>query len=100
MLGSGIIPGGKENDRARQGLSFTPLNPFGNDPDEEKPHFDHTVPQKVPFETRWKRNQDAVYWVRLSKAQDQGLRLWQTKSFIIMACATIPGDSIDRVTIA
>ena len=53
--------GRKENDRARQAVFLTPLNPLGNDPEEEKPHF----------ETRWKRNQDAVYWVRLSNAQYQ-----------------------------
>ena len=35
---------------------------------------------------------------RLSKAQDQGLEFWQTKSFAIMTNATIPGDCIDRVT--
>ena len=36
MSGSGIIPGGKENDKARQAVLLTPLNPFGNDPDNEK----------------------------------------------------------------
>ena len=39
-----------------------------------------------------------MYWVRLSKAQDQGLEFWQTKSFAIMTYAAIPGDCIDRVT--
>ena len=43
-------------------------------------------------------NQKAVYWVRLSKAQDQGLEFWQTKSFAIMTHATIHGDCTDRVT--
>ena len=87
----------KEKDTARQAVFLTPLNPFGMDRKEEKPHFDYTVPQKVPFETRWKYNQDAVNWVRLSKAQDQGLQFWQTKSFAIMVYATKPGDCIDRV---
>ena len=32
ILGSGLIPRGKENDRTRQAVFFTPLNPFGNDP--------------------------------------------------------------------
>ena len=51
MLGSGMIPRGKENDNARQAV-----NPFGDDPDEEEPHFDCTVRQKVHHETCWKRN--------------------------------------------
>ena len=43
-------------------------------------------------------DQNAVYWVRLSKAQDQGLEFWQAKSFAIMTHATILGDCSDRVT--
>ena len=87
----------RETDKARQAVFFTPLNPFGNDRDEEKPHFDYTVPQKVHYETYWKRNQER-YWIKLSRAQDQGLRYWQTKSFAIITYATVPGDCIDRVT--
>ena len=98
ILGCGIIPGGKEKDRARQTVFPTPLNPFGKDLEEDKPHFDYTVPQKVPYETRWKHNKDAVCWVRLSKAQDQGLQFWQTKSCAIMTHATTPGDCVHRVT--
>ena len=92
ILESGIITGVKEKDKARQAVFLTPLNPFGKDPEDEKPHLDYTVPQKAPYETKWKRNQDAVYWVRLKKARDQGLQFWQTKSFAIMTNVTIPGD--------
>ena len=62
---------------------------------EEKPHSDHTVPQKAPYETKWKRNQDAVHWVSLKEAQDQGFEFWQTKSFAIMTYFTIPRDCTD-----
>ena len=34
----------------------------------------------------------------MSRAQDQGLRFWQTKSRAITTYATVPGDCIDRVT--
>ena len=88
--------GTSSKDKARQTVFLTPTNPFGNDPEEEEPHDDYTVPQKVPYVTRWKHNQRAVYWVRLSKALDQGLEFWQTKSFEIMTYATIPGGCIDR----
>ena len=96
-MGSGLIPGGKEKDKARQAVFLTPTNPFGNDP-EEGAHDDCTVPQKVPYVTRWKPYHDAVFWIRLSKAQDQGLEFLQTKSFATMTYATIPGDCIDCVT--
>ena len=37
ILGRGLIPGGKESDKARQAVFFTPLNPCGENPDEENP---------------------------------------------------------------
>ena len=96
---SGQIPGGKESDKARQGVFFTLLDPFGNKPDEEKPHDDYTVPQKVHknCKTFWKHNQHAVSWMILSRAQDQGLHFWQTKSFAIITYDTVPGDCSYRV---
>ena len=66
--------------------------------EEEAPHDDYTVPRKAPYVTSWKRNQDAVHWVRLQRPQDQGLEFWQTKSCAIMTYTTIPGVCIDRVT--
>ena len=56
-----------------------------------------TTSQKATYVTKWKYDQNAVYSVRLSKAQDQGLEFWQTKSFAIMTYATIPLECIDRV---
>ena len=43
------------------------------------------------------RYQNAVYWVRFSKGQDQGLELWQTKPFAIMTYAAKPRDCIDQI---
>ena len=40
ILGQGLIPGGKEKDRARQALFLTPTNHFGDDPEEEEPRDD------------------------------------------------------------
>ena len=51
ILGSGLIPGGKENDRARQPVFCTALNPFGQDTEEEPHSFDYTVPQKKHSDT-------------------------------------------------
>ena len=89
--GGGLITGGTEKDKAGQAVFLTPTKPFGDDPEEEEPHDDFTVPQKASYVTKWKYDQNAVYWVRLSKAL-------QTKSIAIMTYATIPGDCIDHVT--
>ena len=97
-LGEGLILGGKEEDKARHAVFLTPTNPSGDDSEEERLHDDFTVKKNALHVTKWKYDKNAVYWVRLSKAQDQGLEFWQTKSFAIMTYATIPGDCIDRVT--
>ena len=78
---NGLVPGGKESKGGRQTIFFTPLNPFGGDSDEEEePCDDYTFAQIVHYHSSWKRDQDAVYWVKLSRAQDQELQFWQTKS--------------------
>ena len=42
-------------------------------------------------------DQDAVYWIKLSRAQDQGLRFWKTKSIAIIVHHLVPGDCTYRV---
>ena len=66
--------------------------------EEEELHDDFTVPQTASYVVKWKYDQNASKWARLSKAQDQGLKFWQTKSFAIMTYATILVDCVDRVT--
>ena len=44
VLGKGLVPGGNEKDKAHQAVFLTPINPFGNDPEEDGPHDDFTVP--------------------------------------------------------
>ena len=91
-----LNPWGKENDKIRQGVFFTPLNAFGNNPDEEKHHDDLRIPQNIHYKTYGKHNQDAVHWIKLSTAQDLGLQFVQTKSFAIIT-PDIVGDCIRRV---
>ena len=75
---------------------FTPLIPFGKDSNEEEHRDDYTIPQKVHYHSNWKRDQDAVHWIKLSRAQDQGLRFWQTKSHAIIVHNPMPADCIYR----
>ena len=84
ILENALVLGGHESDKGRQTVFFTPLKLFGGDSDEEELRDDYTIPQNVHYHSHWKRNQDAVYWVKLSRAQDQGLQCWQTKSYAII----------------
>ena len=66
---TGLIVGGGESKEERQTIIFTPLNPFGDNPDEEAPGVDLSVPRKVYYHTNWKHTEDAVHWIKLSRAQ-------------------------------
>ena len=41
ILKTRLIAGGRESKQGRQAIFFTPLNPFGDNPDEEQPSDDH-----------------------------------------------------------
>ena len=47
ILRSGLIAGGRESKEGRQTIFFTPLNPIGDNPDEEEPSDDLSKPRKV-----------------------------------------------------
>ena len=59
--------------------------------------INYIIPQKVHYNTYWKHNQDAEYWTKWFRAQDQGLQFWQTKSFAIITHDSVPRDCIHRV---
>ena len=79
ILQSRLIAGGCESREGRQTVFFTPLDPFRDSPDEEKPTDDLSIPRKVHHHSEWKTTQDAVYWVNLARAQDKELRFWHDK---------------------
>ena len=70
--------------------------PFGDNPDEE-PNDDLSKPGKVHYHSEWKNTQDAVYWINLARAQDKGLRFWQTRSHAAIVHSAVPADCIYKV---
>ena len=69
----------KENDKARQAVCLAPLNPFGNDPDEEKPRDDCTVPQKVQYQTGWKRKSRCGILDKIVQSAGSRIAIWANK---------------------
>ena len=59
ILRSGLIVGGRESKERRQTIFFTPLNPFGDNPDEEEPSDDLSKPRKIHYHRKWTTRQDA-----------------------------------------
>ena len=97
ILQSGLIAGGRASREGRQTVFFTPLNPFGDNPDEERPSDDFSKPREVHYHSKWKTIQDAVCWVNLARAQDKGLRFWQTRSNDVIVFNSVPVDCIYEV---
>ena len=81
---AGLGAGGKENKEAWQTIFFTPLDPYHSDASEAESSTDFSKPRKVHYQTHWRPEQDAVYWINLSRAQDCGLKFWQTQSHLII----------------
>ena len=94
---SGLIAGWRESKEGRQTVCFTPLNPIGDNSDEQEPCDDFSKLRKVHSYSKWKTRQDAVYWINLARAQDKGLRFWQSRSHAVIVYSSVPADCIYKV---
>ena len=97
VLENGLIPGGHGGDKGRQTVFFTPLNSFGWDADEEEPCDDYTTPQKVHYKSHWKRNQDAVYWIKFPEQKNKDCnsgRRSHTQSLYTVLCQQIASTEL------
>ena len=70
---AGLVARGKERQEERQTIFFTPLDPFNSDADEAESVSDTSKPREVKYQTHWRPEQDAVYWIHLSTARGAGL---------------------------
>ena len=86
----------KERKEGRQTIFFTPLDPFNSDADEAEPITD-IKKRKVHYQIHWRPEQDAVYWIHLSTAQDVGLEFWQTGSNAIITYQSVPKECVVKV---
>ena len=72
------------------------LKPVGDNPDEELSD-DLSKPRKVHYHSTWKNTQDAACWINFVRAQDKGIRFWQTRSQAEIVHNSVPTDCIDKV---
>ena len=93
MTNSGLTPRG-QNLSKRQTVFFLHVNPM------VKEHKDpETVDLKVPrlaqyMQTAWKKHQNTVYWVDIRHTQKKGLKIYQTRSNVIILYNTFPAYCI------
>ena len=93
----GFVVGGKERKEGRQTIFFTPLDPFNSDADEAPSITEITKPRKVQYQIHLRLEQDAVYWIHLSKAQDAGAEFWQTIFNAITTYQSVPKECVVKV---
>ena len=79
ITNSGLIPGG-QNSSKRQTVLFTSVDPMNKecrDPDK----IDLDAPRVAWYhQKKWKKHQNAVYWVDIKLAQRKGLKFYQIRS--------------------
>ena len=96
IINSGLIPGG-QNLNNRQTVFSLPVDPM------DKEHKDpETIDLGAPRLARymhkaWKRHQDAVYWVDINLAIENGLKFYQTRSNAIILHEILPDYCIPKV---
>ena len=94
---AGLIAGGKESEEGRQTFFFTLLDPFNSDASEADTITDLLKTRKVHYQSHWRPEQDAVYWINLPRAQDYGIKFWQTQSHAIIVYQSVPKECVERV---
>ena len=96
IVNNGLIPGG-QNSSKRQTVFFLPIDP------RDKGHQDltqveFTIPRRTQYlHSAWKKHQDAVFWVDINLAIQQGLTFYQTRSNAIIFQGTLPAYCIPKV---
>ena len=79
ITNSGLIVGGQNSSEERQTVFFTAVNPM-HENHKDPQELDLTKPRLASYKQKWKRHQDAVYWVDTQLAQRKGLKFYQTRS--------------------
>ena len=96
LINNGLIPGG-QNSSKRQTVFFLPIDP--RDKGHEDPaKIDFSEPRRAQYmHSAWKKHQDAVFWVDIDLAIQEGLTFHQTRSNAIILQRTLPAYCIPKV---
>ena len=96
IINNGLIPGG-QNSSKRQTVFFLLIDP--RDKGHQDPaKFDFNEPRRAQnLHNAWKRHQDAVHWVDIDLAIQEGLTFYQTRSNAIILQGILPAYCIPKV---
>ena len=95
-ISSGLVPGGQSLNK-RQTVFFLlvyPMDKNHKDPDV----IDLSVPRRAQYlHKAWNRHQNAVCWVDINLAIENGLKFYQTRSNAVILQETLPAYCIPNV---
>ena len=91
ILKAGLIAGGRESKEGRHTIFFTPLNPFGDNPDEEE-RWPIKIEKNTPLQ-QVEEHSGRRLLRQFSTSTRERLRFWQTTSHDVIA----PADCICKV---
>ena len=58
--------------------------------------YDVTKPRDVPCRTKWKENQNAVFWFNQKSAQDNCFAFWPSRSDAIIIHDSVPAKCLEK----
>ena len=96
IINNGLIPG-EQNSNKRQTVFFLLIDP--RDKGHQDPaKIDFNEPRRAQYlHSAWKKHQDAVFWVDINLAIQEGLTFYQTRSNAIILQGTLPAYCIPKV---
>ena len=95
IINSGLLGG--QNSSKRQTVFFL-LVDLGDKSHKDLDEIDLNVPRLAQYMYKaWKRHQDAVFWVDIDLAIQEGLKFYQTRSNAIIFQDTLPAYCIPKV---
>ena len=77
-------------------MFFTAVDPMDKNCVGQE-EYNVTQLRLAAYEQIWKIIQDAVYWVIIGRAQDMGLKFFQTRSNAIFLHDTLPPSCMEKV---
>ena len=96
IINAGLVPGG-QNLSNRQTVFFLPVDPMDKSHKDPETIDLSEARHALYLQKAWKRHQDAVYWVDIDLAIQEGLKFYQTRSNAIILHETLPVHCIPKV---
>ena len=95
IMEHGLVAGEKQSRRKANSVVFTTKFMWTRWRGTNSRRYDSS--RMFHYCSKWRHDQDVVYWVKWKEAQYLGLQCWQTKSHAIVVYQKVPSECIFKV---